>query len=121
MSDDETTISRHFGRASQYVIVTIEHGQETEREVRAKITCHGHHHTHSAHEEPTPQADTHHNSLLDPISDCQMVVVGGMGAGVDKQLRVAGITPIRTRIVSIDQGIAQALHGQLTDMIELVH
>ncbi|MEI7643777.1 MAG: NifB/NifX family molybdenum-iron cluster-binding protein [Chloroflexales bacterium] len=116
--DDGTTIHRHFGRARQYVIVTIEDGRETSREIRAKSACHGHDHAGS------PQAHhdaAHHDALLAVIADCQMVVAGGMGAGMDERLRGGGITPIRTRILAIDTAVERYLSGRLTDTIELVH
>ena len=113
VSDDGTTIHRHFGRARQYVIVTVEDGRETAREVRDKSACHGHH-----SDGATPD---HHDSLLAVIADCQMVVSGGMGAGMDARLRNGGITPIRTRIPAIDTAVERYFSGRLTDTIELVH
>ena len=118
VSDDGTTIQRHFGRARQYVIVTIEGGQETNRELRAKSACHGHDHTASAQDH---HDDGHHDALLAVIADCQFVVAGGMGAGMDERLRGGGITPIRTRIPAIDTAVERYLSGRLTDSIELVH
>ena len=118
VSDDGTTIHRHFGRARQYVIVTIEDGQETNRELRAKSACHGHDHTASAQDH---HADGHHDALLAVITDCQFVVTGGMGAGMDERLRGGGITPIRTRIPAIATAVERYLSGRLTDSIELVH
>jgi len=121
VSDNGTTISRHFGRARQYVVVTVEEGQETARETRSKTDCHGHHdgaaqdaHTHG-HDDPR------HDTILAAISDCQVVIAGGMGAGMDQRLRAAGITPIRTQIPGVEIAIEKFLHGQLSDMIELVH
>jgi len=118
VSDDGTTIHRHFGRARQYAIVTIEDGQETHREIRAKSACHGHDHAGSAQDH---HDDAHHDALLAAIADCQMVVAGGMGAGMDERLRGGGITPVRTRILAIDTAVAHYLSGHLTDTIELVH
>jgi predicted Fe-Mo cluster-binding NifX family protein len=105
VSDDGITIHRHFGRARQYVIVTIEGGQETNREIRAKSASHGH----------------DHDELLTMIADCQLVVAGGMGAGMDERLRGGGITPLRTRIPAIDTAVERYLSGRLTDTIDLVH
>ena len=112
VSDDGITIHRHFGRALQYVIVTIEGGRETSREIRAKSDSHGH-----SHADP---AQDHHDALLAVIADCQLVVAGGMGAGMDERLRGGGITPIRTRILAIDTAVERYLSGRLADTIELV-
>ncbi len=113
VSDDGTTIHRHFGRARQYVVVTIEEGRETAREIRDKSACHGHN--------PDGSPQDHHDTLLTMIADCQMVIAGGMGAGMDERLRGGGITPIRTRIPAVDTAIERYLSGRLTDTIELVH
>ncbi|MEI6180406.1 MAG: NifB/NifX family molybdenum-iron cluster-binding protein [Chloroflexales bacterium] len=118
VSDDGTTIHRHFGRARQYVVVTIEDGQETNRELRAKSACHGHDHTASVQDH---HDDGHHDALLAVIADCQFVVAGGMGAGMDERLRGGGITPIRTRIPAVDTAVERYLSGRLTDTLELVH
>ena len=36
VSDDEATVSRHFGRAPYYVVVAIEDGRIVSRETRPK-------------------------------------------------------------------------------------
>ena len=41
VTDDGETISQHFGRAQHYVVLTIENGQVTGREMRDKF---GHRH-----------------------------------------------------------------------------
>ena len=47
-SDDEVNISQHFGRASHYVVLTVEDGKVVERHTRAKAG----HQTFAAHEPP---------------------------------------------------------------------
>ncbi len=124
VSDNGTTISRHFGRAKQYVVVTIEDGREVGREVRAKDDCHSHGHGHSHehdHAHDHSHSDPRHDALIEAIRDCQVVIAGGMGAGMDQRLRSAGLTAIRTKIPSIEIAIEKYLNGQLSDMIELVH
>lgn len=120
VSDNGTAISRHFGRARQYIVVTIEQGRETAREIRAKSDCHSQPHDGAAHD-AHGQSDPRHDAILSAISDCQVVIAGGMGAGMDQRLRAAGITPIRTRIPGVEIAIEKFLDGRLSDMIELVH
>lgn len=120
VSDNGKVISRHFGRARQYVIVTIEAGRETAREIREKSNCGGHGH-HEHHEHDHAHDDAHHDAILAPIADCQVVVAGGMGAGMDRRLRAAGLTPIRTQLQDIDSAVERYLGGLLSDTIELVH
>lgn len=140
VSDNGTTISRHFGRAHQYVVVTLEAGQEVARELRVKDACghghhghghghgHGHDHEHKdhGHDEHAPQANhaeehEQHNDQLAAITDCDLVVAGGMGTGMDQRLRAAGLRTVRTRMKGIDQALQAYLAGELSDMIELVH
>jgi predicted Fe-Mo cluster-binding NifX family protein len=124
VSDNGTTISRHFGRARQYVIVTIEEGQEMGREVRAKAGCHGHHH-HGAHDDQhhdhAHDDHAHHDDMLQAIADCEVLIAGGMGTGVDQRLSAVGKRAIRTRMQDIDLALQQFLAGRLGDTIELVH
>jgi len=123
VSDNGTTISRHFGRASLYIIVTAEEGQEIAREIRAKSDYQGQHDDGAAQgqQDAHGHADPRHDAILTAISDCQVVIAGGMGAGMDQRLRGAGITPIRTRIPGVDLALEKFLAGRLNDMIDLVH
>ncbi|NTV64208.1 MAG: dinitrogenase iron-molybdenum cofactor biosynthesis protein [Oscillochloris sp.] len=117
VSDNGTTISRHFGRARQYLVVTITDGQEVARELRSKTDCHGHHH----HGAADAHEDQHHGDMLQAIADCEVLIAGGMGAGVDRRLGAVGIRAIRTQMQEIDQALQLFLAGSLGDMIELVH
>jgi hypothetical protein len=44
VTDDGKTISPHFGRATKYVVITVEEGKITAREVREKAGHHDFHH-----------------------------------------------------------------------------
>ncbi|NTU80050.1 MAG: dinitrogenase iron-molybdenum cofactor biosynthesis protein [Chloroflexales bacterium] len=128
VSDNGTTISRHFGRARQYVVVTLTEGQEVAREVRAKTGCHGHHHHGAGHDHHSDQHDdhahhdhAHHDDMLQAIADCEVLIAGGMGTGVDQRLVAAGKRTIRTQMQDIDQALQLFLAGRLGDTIELVH
>ncbi|NTU82398.1 MAG: hypothetical protein HGA45_24000 [Chloroflexales bacterium] len=41
--------------------------------------------------------------MLNVIADCQVLITGGMGAGMDQRLGAAGLRAIRTRMQDIDQ------------------
>lgn len=115
-SDDGATISRHFGRASQYVVVWVEDGRPAAREVRDKAGQQG-----QPGAGPTPaQPDPRHDSLIAPIADCQLVISGGMGFAMDKRLRAAGLRAIRTPMSEIDQALEAFLAGRLEDNIDLI-
>jgi predicted Fe-Mo cluster-binding NifX family protein len=128
VSDNGTTISRHFGRARQYIVVTLEEGQEVAREVRAKAGCHGHHdhgagpdHHSDQHHDHAQDDHAHHDDMLQVIADCAVLITGGMGTGMDQRLSAAGKRAIRTRTQDIDLALQQFLAGRLGDTIELVH
>lgn len=120
VTDNGTTISPHFGRARQYVVVTIADGQEIAREIRSKTDCHSHQHDGEGHHDHS-HSDPRHDQIVDAIRDCDVVIAGGMGAGMDQRLRTAGIKAIRTRTAVIDTAVAKYLGGELNDLIELVH
>lgn len=120
VSDNGTTISRHFGRARQYVVVSIENGQVVEREIREKSDSHSEPTAGETHEGQAT-GDPRHDAILSAISDCQVVITAVMGMGMDVRLRAAGITPIRTLTPGVDLAIEKFLSGRLNDMIDLVH
>ena len=62
VTDDERTVSAHFGRALHYVVLTVEGGQVTLRETREKAA---HHHAgEGAHEQG---AEHHHGAAADDL------------------------------------------------------
>ncbi|MCX7774692.1 MAG: DUF134 domain-containing protein [Spirochaetaceae bacterium] len=126
VSDDGTTISRHFGRATHYVVVTLEQGTVVSRELRDKAGHqhfagnHEHHHDHGAHGFDHHAQDRHAMMAL-AIKDCHAVVVGGMGAGAYYAMQSAGIRPIVTELSTVDEVIAAYLAGTLKDHPEYLH
>jgi len=127
VTDDETTISAHFGHAAWYLVVNIENGKEVSREKRAKLS-----HTHFAsepHEIGTPgqphgfdaAAQGRHGRMMETIADCQVLVARGMGSGAYESLKSRGIQPILTQLPTIDEAIAAYLTGNLSDHPERLH
>ena len=127
ITDDGKTISRHFGRARQYVVVTVEDGQILHQELRDKVG----HHTFAPHQ-PTsdPHAGPHgfdpasrnrHAQMLDAIQDCQAVLAGGMGFGMQQNLVEVGIRPVLTDLHDIQEAVLALVEGRLTDRPELAH
>lgn len=122
-TEDETTISAHFGKAPVYVVMTIADGQVATQETRSKAICgshdhdDGHHHEHNEHDEHDGQAseadsDGHHGQL-DPIHDCQLVLSGGMCQGMFDNLHRVGIHPFMTSEKDIQVAVAAYLAGTL--------
>ncbi len=127
ISDDETTISQHFGRAPFYVVVTAEAGKMVSKETRAKTG----HHTFAAHRPPDlapgerhgydAGSQVRHQSMAETISDCQVLLAGGMGWGAYESMQSYNIKPIVTDVKSIDEAVQLYLDGKLTNLMERLH
>jgi len=127
ISDDEVDISQHFGRAPYYVVVTIEDGKIIAKETRSKAG----HHTFAAHEPPKlAPGDRHgydagsqsrHAAMADAISDCQVVLTGGMGWGAYEAMRGYGIETIVTDVKNINEAVELYLVGKLPNLMERLH
>ena len=127
VTDDGKTISRHFGRATHYLVVTAEDGKIIERELREKLGHqhfsseeHGHHEHGSDH---GPHAGNHdrHVSMVQAIADCQVLLCGGMGMGAYESVRQLNITPYVTDETDVDSAVQTFLQGNLIDHTELLH
>jgi len=129
VSEDGTTISRHFGRAPFYVVVTVEDGRIVARETRDKLG-----HAQFAGEsgegaresDPRghgfdPAAQDRHARMAAAIADCQVMLARGMGAGVYESMHAAGISPIVTDLADIETAVKAYLAGDLRDHVEKLH
>lgn len=131
ITDDGKTISQHFGRAQYYLVVTVEEGKVTSRELRPKL---GHASFHSAeHISVDPahsQAQGHgmdpgshqkHVQMAEAIADCEALLCRGMGQGAYISMQQVGVRPIVTDIVEIDQAVEAYLKGVIVDHTEMLH
>ncbi len=117
-TEDETTISAHFGKAPVYVVMTIADGQVAAQETRSKAICGSHDHSdeshHHEHDEHASEADSDgHHGQLDRIHDCQLVLSGGMCQGMFDNLHRVGIHPFMTSEKDIQVAVAAYLAGTL--------
>ena len=127
VSDDGTTISQHFGRAPLYIVVTVEEGEVIGKEERAKTG----HHTFAVHHHPKlAPGEKHgcgsgsrvrHESMAETISDCRVLIAGGMGWGARESLKEYDIEPIVTDVGNIDEAVRLYLEGKLANQTELLH
>ena len=127
ISDDETTISQHFGRAPFYVVVTVEAGKIVSKETRAKAG----HHTFAAQQPPNlapgekhgydAGSQVKHQSMAETISDCQVLLAGGMGWGAYESMQSYNIKPVVTDVKSIDEAVQLYLDGKLANLMERLH
>lgn len=131
VTDDGFNISRHFGRAAYYWVVTIEDGVITREEKRDKLG-HAHfsnepHGDHHAAEHSTaghgfdPAAHNRHSRILGAIQDCEVLLARGMGARAYASIQQAGIKPVLTVVESIDEAVQLYLAGILADHPERLH
>lgn len=113
---DGETVSQHFGRSPYFKILTIENGAITHEELRERRSGHFAHQqteNHAYHEERGKHgygigADAKHASMAAEISDCQILVAGGMGQGAYESFKRAGLEVYLTDKTNI-QEIAHAI------------
>ena len=127
VTDDGTTISAHFGRATAYEVFTVTDGAVTGRERREKAG----HHTFAEHEgghgeEGTPHgygsgARSRHDAMAGTIGDCQALIGGGMGQGAYENLRERGIEPVITDVTDIEEAVNRYLAGELPNLMDRLH
>jgi predicted Fe-Mo cluster-binding NifX family protein len=127
ITEDGTTISQHFGRAPYYAVVTVEDGKVVSKEKRDKAG----HHTFAAHREEhlapgerhgyDAGAQVRHASMLETITDCQVLLAGGMGWGAYDNLKSRGIEPVVTDVENIEEAVKLYLEGKLPNLMERLH
>jgi predicted Fe-Mo cluster-binding NifX family protein len=120
VTSDGKTIHPHFGEALGFIVVTLEDNKIVAKDVRNLAE--------ELVQEPTP----HHNSnegqphqcrsgkLLELITDCNLVLSGGMCKGVFSKLQRAELSPFLTDVVNIDQAVQTYLEGRLENHPELI-
>ncbi len=127
VTDDGESISRHFGRAKNYLVLTVEDSKVAQQEIRAKP---GHEHgPHGgAHEHVMGQphgfdqaSQDVHKSMAEVIADCQVLICGGMGRGAYESMKTFNIQPIVTELEFIPEALAAYLAGNLQDRTDLLH
>ncbi len=129
VSDDGVVLNRHFGQARHYLVVTLEDGQIVGREMRARTGHgshrHGHDHDHDhAHGHDHDHAHGHdhdHAPMLAAITDCQVLVAGGMGFPVRDAVQAQGLILVLAVSSDIDQILADYLAGTLAHNPRLAH
>jgi len=127
VTDDEKTISAHFGRAQLYVVYTVENGQVIGQETRPKANhsqfAHEHHH-HGEHGDShgmDPGSQRRHGQMMGTIQDCEVLLGRGMGQGAFINLRELGIKPVLTDIQDIREAVDAYLAGTLVENPSRVH
>ena len=127
ITDDGTTISRHFGRAPYYMVLTVEDGKIVDRDRRNKLGHGQFRHQGGQHRDAHGRhgygagAESRHERMAATIIDCQVLLCGGMGWGAYESMKAKGIAPIVTDIRNIDAAVQAYLDGTIVDQRGLLH
>lgn len=113
-TDDGVTISRHFGQAKSFSVITIENDQVTNTELRQKASHQHGDHSHSGGVHPGQQ-------MVATILDCKILISGGMGTPAFEKATSAGLKVIMTGLLSIDDALKSYITGKLKDDPDLIH
>lgn len=131
VTDDNETISQHFGRATQYSVLTIKDGQIIARELREKANHQdfqregiegGHQHQ----DDPRGRgfgrhSEDKHKRMFATINDCQVLLARGMGQGAHNGLLQMGIQPIITDIPEIEKAVQAVIDQTIEAHLERLH
>jgi predicted Fe-Mo cluster-binding NifX family protein len=127
VTDDEKTISAHFGRAQYYVVFTVENGKVTGKETRPKANhsqfsgdCHHNEDRNKPHGMGA-QHQHRHGKMMDTITDCKVLLARGMGQGAHIGLQSRGIQPVLTDLQDIQDAVDAYLTGTLVESPNRVH
>lgn len=130
ITEDQKTVCQHFGRAPYYLVFSIENDKVVSKEVREKLGHaqlggheHGEHEEHGEHNEHGSSGEGHakHVMMAEAISDCEVLLCGGMGRGAYESMRMLGITPVVTTVADAEEAVNQYIAGTLQDHTEKLH
>ena len=131
VTDDQTTISQHFGRAHYCLVFTVEDGQVVHQELRDKLGHdqfqqeehgqHDHDHDHQQGHGYGQHSQDKHSRMMANLTDCQVLLAGGMGMGARASLQAMGVEPVLTNVREVDAALQAYLAGELADQPKLLH
>jgi len=109
-SDDKKTISSHFGRASGFVVFDIKNGKAINRNYRENVG-----------KSSGECGSCDHQSMINNIKDCDVVISYGMGQKIYDDLIKNKIKPIVTEVENVDEALNQFLKKNLKNATEKLH
>jgi predicted Fe-Mo cluster-binding NifX family protein len=113
-TDDGETISQHFGQAKYFNVLTLENNQVSDSEMREKAS-----HQHGDHS--SPEGAHPGQQMVESISDCQVLIVGGMWAPAFNRAAAAGLKVYLTGNTSILAAVNAYIAGNLDNNPSLMH
>jgi predicted Fe-Mo cluster-binding NifX family protein len=115
VTEDGQKVSSHFGMASLYKVFTIEGGKAIGEETREKPhhEQHPNHHTEYGHRH-------HHADMFTPITDCQVLICGGMGEPAYRKALASGVEVYLTG-GPIQTALRAYLNGEAPSDLRRIH
>ena len=122
------TISQHFGRSPYFKIIEIQNKNIIGEELRVRRTGHfahqsaqiHHHHTHDHESDKghgySQDSQKKHSAMAEEISDCSVLIAGGMGMGAYENFKSAGLEVFMTDKSSIREAVDEYISGNLKDL-----
>ena len=108
---DDQTISGHFGKMKAFIVVDVIDGIVTTRERRDMSGM--------------PPCGSDHSAkpkfVVAKISDCDLLIAGGIGFAMRDLVTEATIEVVLTRERFIDEAIEKYTNGTLMNDIQLAH
>ena len=108
---DDQTITGHFGKMKALIVVDIVDGEEIARERRDMADM--------------PSCANDHQSkpsfVVDKLSDCDVLVAGGMGTHMQDKATEANIAVVLTSERLIKSALDRYMDGTLTNEPQLAH
>jgi predicted Fe-Mo cluster-binding NifX family protein len=133
VTNDGNSVSQHFGRSRYYKILSVEDGEILGSEMRDRTIGHfgpQNQHTHGVNETHEPQSDVQgrhgygaeamskHAMMAQQLSDCDVLIAGGMGMGAYESFKSAGLEVILTDRFSIEEAVKLYAEGKLVNLYQ---
>ena len=110
-SDDQVTISRHFGRTKGFLISEVENGKVV-KNVYKENTFTGH--SQGLHHDKDHKHNNHsHQGIFNAIGDCDVVIAGGMGKRLYVDFEQKEIQVFVTKESNIDMALNLFINSNL--------
>ncbi len=110
-SNDQVTISNHFGRAAGFMIFETENDSILRKEYKQNTFTK---HTHGHHHKDNPGAGHHsHTGIFNALGDCQIVIAGGMGQRLYNDFEKREIQVFVTTEKKIDKALELFINNKL--------
>ncbi|MDH7488165.1 MAG: NifB/NifX family molybdenum-iron cluster-binding protein [Anaerolineae bacterium] len=132
VTDDGKTVSKHFGRAAHFAVLTLEGGRVQDVQMRPNpgresLDLEAHEMRRGS---PGAARDCHgegaagaaaHQAVAAAIRDCEAVLAGGMSWASRECLAANGIRPIITDIEDLHEAAHSYAAGTIVDHTEWLH